>query len=187
MLRSLGKIHRSTYSASRYCDTLGRRSTCARYRPFYQRKGKSMPKLSETIVDASKKKAVIDDCEHLLDEEVASKGGISGLAVKAGFKVVKGVKPGFVRHVITELLPEFAVALDPFHADALAKGKSVSGHFSENAGKVADALLAVTDSKARNAKSGAVKGTYEKLRGSAKSNVEAAVPRLGKLVEKHTA
>jgi hypothetical protein len=30
-----------------------------------------------------------------------------------------------------------------------------------------------------------VKGTYDKLRGTAKKNVEAAVPRLGKLIERH--
>ncbi len=32
---------------------------------------------------------------------------------------------------------------------------------------------------------GVVKGAYEKLRGTAKKNVEAAVPRLGRLIEKH--
>jgi hypothetical protein len=30
-----------------------------------------------------------------------------------------------------------------------------------------------------------VKATYERLRGTAKKNVEAAVPRLGRLIEKH--
>jgi hypothetical protein len=50
---------------------------------------------------------------------------------------------------------------------------------------VADALLSVTDSKAKGAKSSVVRGTYEKLRGSAKKNVEEAVPRLAKLLQKH--
>jgi hypothetical protein len=50
---------------------------------------------------------------------------------------------------------------------------------------VADALLSITDKKAERSKSGLVKSTYEKLRGSAKKNVEHAVPRLGKLVERH--
>jgi hypothetical protein len=31
-----------------------------------------------------------------------------------------------------------------------------------------------------------VKGTYDKLRSSAKKNVEAAVPRLATMIEKHT-
>ena len=47
-------------------------------------------------------------------------------------------------------------------------------------------LLSITDARAKTAKSGVVRSTYDKLRGSAKKNVEAALPRLGKLVEKHT-
>ena len=62
----------------------------------------------------------------------------------------------------------------------------VAPFFAANTGRVADALLAITDAKASRAKSAVVKGTYEKLRGSAKKNVEAAVPRLGKLIESHT-
>jgi len=61
----------------------------------------------------------------------------------------------------------------------------VRDHFNANAPRVADALLSITDEKAKRAKSGMVKGTYDKLRGSAKKNVEAAVPRLGAMIEKH--
>ena len=63
----------------------------------------------------------------------------------------------------------------------------MSSHFNANASRVADALLTITDEKAKKSSSGAVKSAYERLRGTAKKNVEAAVPRLGKLVEKHTA
>ena len=58
-------------------------------------------------------------------------------------------------------------------------------HFVNNKSSVADALLSVTDAKAKNSKSGVVRGTYEKLRGSAKKNVEEAVPALAKLLKKH--
>ena len=43
----------------------------------------------------------------------------------------------------------------------------------------------ITDEKAKRAKSGMIKGTYDKLRSSAKKNVEAAVPRLAAMIEKH--
>ncbi len=144
-----------------------------------------MPSLTEALTNETKKSAVVDDCCKLIDEEVADKSGISGLAIKAGYGVVKGIKPGFVRQVVHDLLPELAKALDPIHAEAVAQGKPVPAHFEANAGRVADGLLAITDGKAKNAKSGAVKGTYEKLRPTAKKHVEAAVPRLGRLVEKH--
>jgi hypothetical protein len=144
-----------------------------------------MPNLTEALVSESKKSAVEDDCIALIDAEVADKGGFTGLAIKAGYKTVQGIKPGFVRQVVTDLLPEFARALDPLYQEAKAVGQGVRSHFSANAPRVADALLSITDEKAKRAKSGMVKGTYEKLRSSAKKNVEAAVPRLGAMIEKH--
>jgi hypothetical protein len=144
-----------------------------------------MPSLSEVLTSDSKKSAVVDDCLALIDAEVADKGGLSGLAIKAGYGVVKGIKPGFIKHVVSDLLPEFAEALDPLYREALEKKRPIAEYFKEHSGRVADAMLTVTDGKAKHAKSGAVKATYEKLRGSAKKNVEAAVPRLGKMIERH--
>ncbi|MGZ3458530.1 MAG: DUF6918 family protein [Archangium sp.] len=145
----------------------------------------SMASLTEALTNETKKAAVIDDCCALIDAEVADKGGISGLAIKAGYSAVKGVKPGFIKHAVTDLLPEFASALEALYQEAKKVGKPVSAHFTSNASRAADALLTITDGKVRHSKSGLIKGTYEKLRGSAKKNVEAAVPRLGRLIEKH--
>lgn len=143
-----------------------------------------MPNLTEALTAPDKKSAVVDDCLALIDAEVADKGGLTGLAIKAGYKTVQGIKPGFVRQVVSDLLPEFAQALEPIYQESKANGKPVREHFMANAPRVADALLTITDEKAKRSKSGMVKGTYEKLRGSAKKNVEAAVPRLGAMIEK---
>jgi len=144
-----------------------------------------MPTLTDALTSESTKGAVVDDCVALLDAEVADRGGLTGLAIKAGYRTVQGIKPGFVRQVIQDLLPEFAQALDPLYQEAKTKGQSVRDFFPAHATQVADALLGITDEKARRAKSGMVKGTYEKLRGTAKKNVEAAVPRLSAMIEKH--
>jgi hypothetical protein len=144
-----------------------------------------MPTLNDVLNDETKKKAILDDCVQLVDAEVADKSGLSGIAIKAGYGVVKGVKPGFVRHALAELLPEFAKAIDPFCAEARGKGRPVGDYLREQSTRVADALLAITDAKAARAKSGAVRGAYERLRGSAKKNVEQAVPRLSRMVEKY--
>lgn len=140
--------------------------------------------LADAFADTTKKAAIIKDCCALIDEEVAAKGGLSGLAVKAGYAAVKGVKPGFIAEVVDKLLPEFATAIDPVWVDAKKEPNPVS-FFTNQKSRVADALLAVTDAKSKNAKSALVRGTYEKLRGSAKKNVEEAVPRLGALLAKH--
>lgn len=145
-----------------------------------------MPSLPEVLTQETKTQAVIDDCCALLDQEVGDKGGLSGLAIKAGYSAVKGIKPGFIRAAVHDLLPEFAQALDPIFQEAKGKGIAVSTHFMGNSSRVADALLAITDERARRSQSGLVKGTYEKLRGTAKKNVEAAVPRLSRVIEKHT-
>jgi hypothetical protein len=144
-----------------------------------------MSNLSDALTAESKKSAVIEDCLALIDAEVADKGGLTGLAIKAGYKTVQGIKPGFVRQVVVDLLPEFARALDPIYQDARAGGHGVRDYFDSHTSQVADALLTITDDKAKRSKSGMVKGTYDKLRGTAKKNVEAAVPRLAAMIEKH--
>lgn len=141
--------------------------------------------LAEALTDESKKPLIVKDTLELIDSEVKDKGGISGLAIKAGYGAVKGIKPGFVQHAVEDLLPEFAKALDPIYADAKSQNKPIADFFATNAGRVADALLAITDAKAERAKSGVAKKAYGQLRGSAKKNVEQAAPRLGKLLEKH--
>jgi hypothetical protein len=144
-----------------------------------------MGSLAETLTADSRKNAVIDDCVGLIDAEVADKGGLTGLAIKAGYRAVQGVKPGFVRGVVSDLLPEFASALDGLYQEAKSSGRGVRDHLTSNASRAADALLTITDEKAKRAKSGLVKGTYDKLRGTAKKNVESAVPRLAAMIEKH--
>ena len=146
-----------------------------------------MSKLAEVLNAPDRKRDVVRDCLGIIDAEVADKGGLSGMAIKAGYKAVKGVKPGFVERVVDGLLPEFADAVDPIFQEAKEADKPVKPHFVANSARVADSLLAITDGKAERSTNRVVKKTYEKLRGQAKKNVEAAVPRLGELIAKHTA
>lgn len=145
-----------------------------------------MARLPEVLTSDDKRARVVQDCLSLIDAEVADKGGISGMTIKAGYKAVKGIKPGFLQKVVHDLLPEFAAAMDPIYQEALEQGQPVRSYFVQNQSRLADALLAITDGRAQRTKSGVVKSAYERLRGSAKKNVEQAVPRLGALIEKHT-
>ncbi|MGE0787720.1 MAG: hypothetical protein AB7S26_18740 [Sandaracinaceae bacterium] len=144
-----------------------------------------MTKLADVLNSPEKKRDVVRDCLGLLDAEVADKGGISGLAIKAGYATVKGVKPGFVERVVDGLLPEFADACDPVYSEAVDQGKPIAGYFVAQSSRVADSLLAITDAKAERSDKAVVRKTYEKLRGQAKKNVEQAIPRLGRLIEKY--
>lgn len=142
--------------------------------------------LKQSLENPEKKPLIVADCLDLIDAEVKDKSGFGGMAIKAGYKAVKGVKPGFVKNVVNDLLPEFADALEPLSQEAVAAGKPIGTHLKANSDRAADALLSVTDGKAERSTNGLVKSTYKKLRGSAKKNVESAVPRLADLVDSHS-
>lgn len=144
-----------------------------------------MSSLKEQLGTGEKREGIIEDAIKVLDQEVADKGGLTGMAIKGGYKVVQGVRPGFVRDVVTALLDDFLDALDPLYQEAKQKGRPAGAFLLENKSRVAEALLGVTDRKAQRADSGMLKKAYEKLRPLAKGQVEAAAPRLAQLLEKH--
>ncbi len=144
-----------------------------------------MSSLKEQLGTGEKRSQVIEDAIKVLDAEVADKGGLTGLAVKGGYKVVQGVRPGFVRDIVTGLLDDFLEAMDPLYQEAKQKGRPAGAYLQENKSRVAEALLGVTDRKAQRADNGMLKKAYEKLRPLAKGQVESAAPRLGQLLEKH--
>jgi hypothetical protein len=88
--------------------------------------------------------------------------------------------------VVDGLLDDFLKCLDPLYQESVSKGVRPGVHLQANSGRVADALLAVTDGKAARSSRAVVKSTYEKLRPTAKKQVEAAAPRLGGLLDRHT-
>lgn len=142
-----------------------------------------MPSLPDQLLRPEAKPHVIDGCCALIEREVAGKRGLSGAAVKAGFAVVTKVKPGFIREVVTTLLPDFAASLDPLYQQSAgeADGRPVADVFvsrvTGDRTHAAEALLGVTDRKIGGARP-AVQRAYKKLRPNARENVEAALPGL---------
>ncbi len=140
--------------------------------------------LVEALRDPVKRRAVVADGVLLVESEVARRRGLSGLAVKAGFQVVKATRPGVVAAALESLLPEFAPVLDPYLAAARASGDAFT-YLSAHADSIADALLAVTDRKAKLSSHRGLKQAYGGLRGTARREVAQSVPGLARLVEKH--
>jgi hypothetical protein len=144
-----------------------------------------MPTLTDILLVPGNRPKVIADCVQLIQEEVDSKGGLTGLAVKGAFAIVKAVKPGFVSEAVDHMLDDFVKRLEPFWADAQAKNEPVGPLLSARAPQVADALLAISDERAARAKNQNIKKAYEKLRPTGKKHVEQAVPRVGRLIQKY--
>lgn len=146
-----------------------------------------MGRLVDALTSVDKKRVVVADGVKLVDEEVARKGGVSGLALKGAFGLVKKVRADFVPRVIERLLPDFAAHLEPFYEERekAAPGVPMERYLTGRAGEVADSLLAITDERVRQAEPGPMRSTYEKLRSVAKRNVEEAVPGIGRLIDRH--
>lgn len=141
--------------------------------------------LADALKDPTKTQLVVDDCMKLIDNLVASQSGLGGMSLKASYAAVNGVKPGYVAGALGRLLPEALPALEPMWTQGLEAGDPVA-YITENRSDAADALLAVTDERIKGAQNNLVKGTYGKLRNSAKKYVEEIVPGLAQSIATHT-
>jgi hypothetical protein len=102
--------------------------------------------------------------------------------------MVKAVKPGMIREAIDGLLDDFVGRMEPFYGQwqAAGGGTSVADYFAAKSAEVADALLGITDERAGRSKNGTLKKAYESLRPQGKKHVQEAMPRLGRLIERHS-
>ena len=102
--------------------------------------------LYDLIQDPDKRRTVVDDSNLVLEAEVRSKG----FMVKTAFKVVKGIKPGFIPMAIDNLLDDFSQQLDPHYAtwDQGGRSGTLEQHFVKNGQTIANDLLSVTDHRA---------------------------------------
>lgn len=140
------------------------------------------------LSDASKRPALLSDCERLIEDEVGSKSGLTGMAIKTGYKVVCRVKPGIIREVMDGLLDDFVKRLDPFwtqHRDSGGAPDAFPGFMTAHSSDIADGLLGITDDRARRANNKVLVGAYEKLRPQGKKHVVEAVPRVSTMLSKY--
>lgn len=144
--------------------------------------------VAEVLLKPPKREEIVRESQRVLDAEVADKRGVSGLAVKGTFKIVKGVKPGLIPQVIDGLLDDFMKKIEPFWQGWKddAKGRTCTQHFIDNGPGVADALLSITDDRAKRNKNRILVKSYMKLRPKGREHVIASMPRVGAMIEKHT-
>ena len=140
---------------------------------------------SDILNDSNKRAGVVADCVKLIDEQVSAKTGIGGMAWKAAYGTVKGVMPNYIEGAVDRLLPECLAALDPMWSEGAQTGNPVE-YLSQNSSRTADAMLGITDARIEKTSNGIVRGAYKQLRGSAKSEVETAVPGIAKIIDNHS-
>jgi hypothetical protein len=140
--------------------------------------------LTAVLADSKRRAAVVRDVERIVDEEVAARRGIQGVALRAGYAAFRRLRPGIVRVALDRLLPLFAPVIDRHWEAAVASGDP-EGWFEREAEAIADGLLAVTDAVSHRITNPVALGLYRSLRGQARPHVATGVTRIPPLLRKH--
>ncbi|MGD0701331.1 MAG: hypothetical protein ABSA02_15780 [Trebonia sp.] len=142
--------------------------------------------LQETLLTPATKPQVVADTQALVDQELASKSGISATGLKVAYKGITAFAPGYYQQTIESLLPGWVDALEPYWADFNATGGAGFGDYlAKRPEEVAEALLSVTDAAGRDSGRPTVVKLYNAVRGGAAKHIEAALPNLGAMVQRH--
>lgn len=92
-----------------------------------------------------------------------------------------------IEDAVDELLDDFTEALTPMY-DEYSNGDaapSFEQYIADNEERATQALLGITDDRAEDADNRFLQKTYNKLRGQAEKHVISALPRVGRLIDKH--
>jgi len=144
--------------------------------------------LQQILLAPDTQPKVITDCYMLIEQEISDKSGVSGAAVKLGYKTVSSFAPGYYHSTVEDMFPQIVDKLEPYWADFSTSGGSEFGDYLVKRGEeVSQALLSVTDAMAAISQRPTIIKAYRAVRGSAARHVEAALPRVGDLVQKYAA
>jgi hypothetical protein len=144
--------------------------------------------LQQTLLAPDTHPKVMADCLTLIQQELSGKSGISGTAVKVAYKTVITFSPGHIHYLVEVLVPLMADQLEPYWTDFATSGGGEFGDFLvKRGGEVSEALLSVTDARAAASERPTIVKAYRAVRGHASKHVEAALPRVGALIQKYAA
>lgn len=142
--------------------------------------------LSLHLTSPSARPAVVSDACTLIDGEVARTSGVSGMAVRSAYRLLRGIRPDMVPNAVDGLLDPFADQLDRFYQEHLTTGEPLAEILTAQRTSMAEALLSITDDRAERTSHVTVRRAYQRVRGSARGYVEAAAPGIAGLIDTHT-
>lgn len=145
-----------------------------------------MASLSEILLASPQREALIAGGAELLEKAIAERGGLTGMAYRTGYAMIKAAKPGAARRASVELMPGFAEALNPLFEQHLQQGGSAetfSRTLLGNADTTISRLIAVADQRVEGS-SDLVRKTYARFRGNAEAEVARILPDLATLIDR---
>jgi hypothetical protein len=148
-----------------------------------------MRSLTEVVATPEGRQRVIADVVQLIDREVESRSGLTGMAIRTAYSMVRGLKQGrMIPEVVEGMLDEFIAGIEPLHAEHRA---GASGGFDaflqRHPERAINALLHVTDARARRTSHQVLRSAYQKLRPMAEKQVAQSLPGVGRMIDTHCA
>ncbi|MBI9076241.1 MAG: hypothetical protein JEZ02_12590 [Desulfatibacillum sp.] len=146
-----------------------------------------MGALYDTMLDITIRDQVVSDYARLISNQVASKSGPTGMMLKAGYKGIKGVKPGYINEMVEVLLPSFMEVLDAHHMEYSGCNSQTpfDAWISGCSQTVADQLLCITDKVIHHADKKVVIKIYKGVRKIAQKHVSMAIPEMAAVTMKY--
>jgi len=142
--------------------------------------------LHQILLAPDTEPAVVADCLTMIEQEVAGKSGVSGAAIKLAYKTAKTFAKGYLKSTVESLLPDLVTELEPYWADFTTSGAAGFGDYLAKRGdEVSEALLSVSDARAKMSDRPVIIKAYGTVRGGAAKHIAAALPAVGALVEKY--
>jgi ribosomal protein S17E len=143
----------------------------------------------EKLLSADARSNVVVDCVSLVDREVASKSGLTGIMIKGGYKTFKAIKPSIVKDAVEILLDYFVPVMDGHYEEYLKADPGKSTPFAswakERDMRLADDMLKITDEMMNRSSKTVIKKIYSGMRTIAQKNVALAVPGIAGIIVKH--
>ncbi|HSW14525.1 MAG TPA: hypothetical protein VLI06_16880 [Solimonas sp.] len=145
-----------------------------------------MKSLSDILLAPGNKEAAIGDLAHLLESTMASRGGLTGMAMKTGLSMLKAAKPDVMQRGATRMLPEFASALQPlFERFQASGGKDFAAFLAQNSTEATRIIAQAADHLMSTSQNATAKSLFARFRGGAEKDIAAMVPQVGKLFQKY--
>ncbi len=144
-----------------------------------------MKSLVESLLSPAGRAAVEADTVSMVEQFIARRGGLKGIAYKTGYAMLKKARPGIVERATARMLPEFLNALEPLYREFQAAPTQDFGAFlQQHGGRAVRSLLGVADGRAAQA-SDTVRRTYDKFRDGAEDEVARLLPLFGAVITRH--
>ena len=138
-----------------------------------------MHRLKQAATNAQTRDQLVREITKLIDRRVSATAGISGLAIRGGYKVVSRMRGGrMVPGAVNYMLDDFVAVTVPLLPE---DGASLEAHWAGREREVAAALLSITDRRADQASS-VLQKPYRKLRGFGEEQLVLATPELATLL-----